>query len=47
MVRKAGMFARMNSWRQKPVVVARDAMIAAIPKTVWLRTYEHEHTYQL
>lgn len=47
MVQKAGIFARMNSWKNTPGVVARDAVISAIPKSIWLRTYEHEHTYQL
>jgi len=47
MVRKAGIFARMNAFKSPPVVIARDAVIAGIPKSVWLRTYEHEHTYQL
>jgi 2-polyprenyl-6-methoxyphenol hydroxylase-like FAD-dependent oxidoreductase len=47
MVQKAGIFARMNSWKNTPMVVARDTGIAAIPEAIWLRMYEHEHTYQL
>jgi hypothetical protein len=25
----------------------REAMLSAVPERLWLRTYEHEHTYQL
>ncbi len=47
MVRKAGTMGSMNAWRSPAAVRFRDALISAIPQRLWLRTYEHESTYQL
>jgi 2-polyprenyl-6-methoxyphenol hydroxylase-like FAD-dependent oxidoreductase len=46
-VDRARKMARMCAWKSPPLVAARDAMISAVPESLWLRTYEHEHTYQL
>lgn len=46
-VQKAGRLARVNAWKRPSAVWMRDALVSAIPERVWLRTYEHERTYQL
>ncbi len=46
-VDRARKMARMCAWKSPPLVAARDVMISAVPESLWLRTYEHEHTYQL
>jgi len=46
-VDRARKMARMCAWKSPPLVLAREAMISAVPESLWLRTYEHEHTYQL
>ena len=46
-VDRARKMARLCAWKSRPLVAAREAMITAVPESMWLRTYEHEHTYQL
>jgi 2-polyprenyl-6-methoxyphenol hydroxylase-like FAD-dependent oxidoreductase len=46
-VDRARRMARMCAWKSAPLVAAREAMITAVPERMWLRTYEHEHTYHL
>jgi 2-polyprenyl-6-methoxyphenol hydroxylase-like FAD-dependent oxidoreductase len=46
-VNTARRLAEMCKWKSRPALAAREAMLSAIPERVWLRTYEHEHTYKL
>jgi 2-polyprenyl-6-methoxyphenol hydroxylase-like FAD-dependent oxidoreductase len=46
-VNRARRMADMCKWGSKPGVALRTAVISAVPERLWLRTYEHEHTYQL
>ncbi|HLM86055.1 MAG TPA: FAD-dependent monooxygenase [Solirubrobacteraceae bacterium] len=46
-VDRARRMARLCAWESAPAVAMREAMIASVPQRMWLRTYEHEHTYQL
>jgi len=46
-VNRARRMAKICAWESAPALALRDAMISAVPERVWLRTYEHEHTYQL
>jgi 2-polyprenyl-6-methoxyphenol hydroxylase-like FAD-dependent oxidoreductase len=46
-VDRARKMARMCAWESAPAVALRDMMISAVPESLWLRTYEHEHTFQL
>jgi 2-polyprenyl-6-methoxyphenol hydroxylase-like FAD-dependent oxidoreductase len=46
-VNRARRMAGMCSWRSGPALAFREAAISSVPKWAWLRTYEHEHTYQL
>jgi 2-polyprenyl-6-methoxyphenol hydroxylase-like FAD-dependent oxidoreductase len=46
-VNRARRMAKLCAWESAPALALRDAMISAVPERMWLRTYEHEHTYQL
>jgi 2-polyprenyl-6-methoxyphenol hydroxylase-like FAD-dependent oxidoreductase len=46
-VNRARRMSRMCAWERPSALTLRHALIAAVPERVWLRTYEHEHTYQL
>jgi 2-polyprenyl-6-methoxyphenol hydroxylase-like FAD-dependent oxidoreductase len=46
-VNRARRMAEICKWRKGPVLALREAVISAIPESRWLKTYEHEHTYQL
>jgi 2-polyprenyl-6-methoxyphenol hydroxylase-like FAD-dependent oxidoreductase len=46
-VNRARRMARMCSWKSAPALAMREAMMSAIPERIWLRTYEHEHTFEL
>ena len=46
-VDRARRMARMCAWQSPTAVALRDMMISAVPESLWLRTYEHEHTFQL
>jgi 2-polyprenyl-6-methoxyphenol hydroxylase-like FAD-dependent oxidoreductase len=46
-VNRARRMADVCKWKRRPALALRDAVISAVPESLWLRTYEHEHTYQL
>jgi 2-polyprenyl-6-methoxyphenol hydroxylase-like FAD-dependent oxidoreductase len=46
-VNRARRMAKICAWESAPALALRDTMISAVPERIWLRTYEHEHTYQL
>jgi 2-polyprenyl-6-methoxyphenol hydroxylase-like FAD-dependent oxidoreductase len=46
-VNRARNMAKLCTWRNPLAMIAREALISAVPQRAWLRTYEHEHTYQL
>jgi 2-polyprenyl-6-methoxyphenol hydroxylase-like FAD-dependent oxidoreductase len=46
-VNRARKMARVCMWGSPPAMALREAMVSAVPERLWLRTYEHEHTYQL
>ena len=46
-VNRARRMSKLCTWKSAPALVLREAMLRAVPESVWLRTYEHEHTYQL
>lgn len=46
-VNRARRMARVCTWRHPATLRARELAVSAVPKRQWLRTYEHEHAYQL
>jgi 2-polyprenyl-6-methoxyphenol hydroxylase-like FAD-dependent oxidoreductase len=46
-VNRARRMARLCAWKSGPALALREAMMSAVPERLWLRTYEHEHTYRL
>jgi 2-polyprenyl-6-methoxyphenol hydroxylase-like FAD-dependent oxidoreductase len=46
-VNRARRMANIAKWHSTPALALRETMISAVPESLWLRTYEHEHTYQL
>jgi 2-polyprenyl-6-methoxyphenol hydroxylase-like FAD-dependent oxidoreductase len=46
-VTRARRMAELCKWKKKPALAVREAVVSAIPESTWLKTYEHEHTYQL
>jgi len=46
-VNRARRMANIAKWHSAPALALRETMISAVPESLWLRTYEHEHTYQL
>jgi 2-polyprenyl-6-methoxyphenol hydroxylase-like FAD-dependent oxidoreductase len=46
-VNRARRMARLCAWKNPPAMVVREAFISAVPQGVWLRTYEHEHAFEL
>lgn len=46
-VNRARRMAEICKWKRGPALALREAVISAVPESRWLKTYEHEHTYQL
>jgi 2-polyprenyl-6-methoxyphenol hydroxylase-like FAD-dependent oxidoreductase len=46
-VNRARRMARICTWRSPVAIKARELLVSAVPERQWLRTYEHEHAYQL
>ncbi len=46
-VNRARRMSKLCTWKSAPALALREAMLRAVPESMWLRTYEHEHTYQL
>jgi 2-polyprenyl-6-methoxyphenol hydroxylase-like FAD-dependent oxidoreductase len=46
-VNRARRMAELCKWKRRPALALRDTTLSAIPESLWLRTYEHEHTYRL
>lgn len=46
-VNRARRMARVGTWRHPVALRARELVVSAVPERQWLKTYEHEHAYEL
>ncbi len=46
-VNRARTMANVCTWKRPAAMFVREMLVSAVPQKAWLRTYEHEHTYQL